>query len=232
MRIALAFQAIRLVILIARELLALGYDKRQLKYQGVITKSRARISRAKFRRDEAIITFNDHFVALRNLRGLEGSQLEGVEKEMTIQDTYVAKSMDGLRQPLDSSRQDGQAHLFLHQHQTAMMGEGFTERGNKRVSDGQAPGTPSLHTRLDTVILTQCTGPSQPIKRTKSRTVNAQSESECMEFQTTLTVSKEKKPARGDGWPYRIMERGKLDDEEVDAWETDGTFGSLPMYSF
>ncbi|KAF9026451.1 hypothetical protein BDZ89DRAFT_1161242 [Hymenopellis radicata] len=143
MREALAFQSIRLAVLIARELLALGYDKKKnAKYTGPMTKARERISRAKWRRDVAIANYNEHRIALLNLNALERTKLAGLEA-MTVEDTYVAKSVDGVRQPLDSSRQDGQAYLWNRGYQTTNMGKGYSERARKHMLDGEDEAGPS-----------------------------------------------------------------------------------------
>ncbi|KAF9016473.1 hypothetical protein BDZ89DRAFT_961870, partial [Hymenopellis radicata] len=149
MREALAFQSIRLTVLIARELLALGYDKKKnAKYTGPMTKARERISRAKWRRDVAIANYNEHRIALLNLKALDHTKLAGLDA-MTVEDTYVAKSVDGVRNPLDSSRQDGQAYLWNRNYQTTNMGKGYSERARKHMLDGEDEAVKKVPARGD-----------------------------------------------------------------------------------
>ncbi|KAF9006302.1 hypothetical protein BDZ89DRAFT_1144835 [Hymenopellis radicata] len=148
-REACAFQSIRLVGLIARELIALGYSK-DLKYTGPQTKSRERISRAKFRRDVAISSYNDHRQALINMRGLEQTKLAG-RPDMKVIDAYIGRSVDGVRVPGASTERTGAAHLWERSYQTINMARGYSERSSgKRLMADPGPSTPTKRKKLNT----------------------------------------------------------------------------------
>jgi hypothetical protein len=148
LREALAFQCIRIVVLVARELLGLGYDKRQPKTTGAQTKSRNRISRCKFRRDVGISTYNDHRQALIQLRALDRTKLAN-RGEMTVADTYIARSVDQPRGVGSSKAKDGRAYLWERGFATTGMAYGYSERaGSKRSHDDAGISFFSRNVRL------------------------------------------------------------------------------------
>lgn len=155
-----AYEAARMAVIMADALRKLASDKvihgeeiaetmaRML--AGIATKSTTALRQLESERDKAIADWNAHRSALERLGTLNNSMLQGLP-EMTRNDTFRTRSVDGPRLPGDSHIHEQAGYQHVRAMATQSMasragGEGEqsrmpnAERGQKRIEVDMAPG--------------------------------------------------------------------------------------------